>query len=141
MTSALQRIRNHQTMAIVSFPGFALLAGRRGRPGRRRPDLCRRRTMTAEQTTPRAAAASVTPAKHTNWFMYFPDSYRWSAAVTSMLGAAAYGGSDVGEVDRAGQQLRDQVGDDRAWFGAWRDAGDRVRELAGASLAAGHRLT
>jgi hypothetical protein len=97
--------------------------------------------MTAEQTTPRAAAASVTPAKHTNWFMYFPDSYRWSAAVTSMLGAAAYGGSDVGEVDRAGQQLRDQVGDDRAWFGAWRDAGDRVRELAGASLAAGHRLT
>jgi hypothetical protein len=72
--------------------------------------------------------ASVLP-KTANWFTYFPEDYRWSSAVCGVLGGAPYGGSDIGEVDHACRGLRKQVGDDEAWFEAWRAEGDRVRAL------------
>jgi dienelactone hydrolase len=72
--------------------------------------------------------ASVLP-KTANWFTYFPEDYRWSSAVGGVLGGAPYGGSDIGEVDHACRGLRKHVGDDEAWFEAWRAEGDRVRAL------------
>jgi dienelactone hydrolase len=73
--------------------------------------------------------ATVMP-RTANWFTYFPEDYRWSSAVCGILSSAPYGGSDIGEVDRACRALRKQVGDDEAWFEAWRAEGDRVRALA-----------
>src|SRR5919201_1011341 len=70
------------------------------------------------------------PPKHDDWFTYFPDDYRWSAALMLLLGAAPSGGADVGEVDRAGRALRSQVGDDEAWFRVWAEEAGRVRRLA-----------
>jgi hypothetical protein len=73
--------------------------------------------------------ATVVP-RTVNWFTYFPEDYRWSSAVCGILSSAPYGGSDIGEVDRACRGLRKQLGDDEAWFVAWRAEGDRVRALA-----------
>jgi len=84
--------------------------------------------------------ATVMP-KTANWFMYFPEDYRWSSAVGGVLGAAAYGGSDMGEVDRAARSLRKHLGYDAAWFEAWRAEGDRLRALAQATERQGHRFT
>src|SRR5262245_28947655 len=80
-------------------------------------------------------------AKTANWFMYFPEDYRWSSAVGGILGSAAYGGSDIGEVDRAARSLRTHVGDDAAWFEAWRAEADRVGALAHTAEKKGRRLT
>lgn len=85
-------------------------------------------------------AASAAPA-HANWFTYFPEDYRWSAALVGVLTTAPYGGAEIGEVDRVGRRLRDRVGDDEAWFLAWREEGERLRRWAAAEEAAGHGLT
>ena len=37
--------------------------------------------------------------KTTEWFTYFPEDYRWSAAIGGMLGLAVVGASDMGEID------------------------------------------
>ena len=84
--------------------------------------------------------ATVMP-RTANWFRYFPEDYRWSSAVGGVLGGAAYGGSDLGEVDRAARSLHKRLGDDDAWFLAWRAEGDRVRTLAQAAERAGRRFT
>jgi len=84
--------------------------------------------------------ATVLP-KTTNWFTYFPEDYRWSAAVGGIISSAPYGGSDIGEVDRAARGLRKHLGDDAAWFDAWREEGDRVRALAESADQAGRRFT
>jgi dienelactone hydrolase len=76
-----------------------------------------------------------------NWFTYFPQDYRWSAAIGSMIGAAAMGGCDIGEIDRAGRRLKDRLGDDDAWFTEWRKLGDEVRALGERSQASGHALS
>jgi dienelactone hydrolase len=76
-----------------------------------------------------------------SWFTYFPEDYRWSSAVCGILGSAPYGGSDIGEVDRAARGLRKQLGDDGAWFDAWRTEGDRVRALARAAEDEERRFT
>lgn len=81
------------------------------------------------------------PPRYQDWFAYFPDDYRWSAAMSLVLGVATYGGSDIGEADQAGRRLRERVGDDGAWFEAWRDLGHRLLERAGAAEAAGRRVT
>jgi dienelactone hydrolase len=73
--------------------------------------------------------ATVMP-RTANWFTYFPEDYRWSSAVGGILGSAPYGGSDIGEVDRAARSLKKHLGDDAAWFEAWRTEADRVRALA-----------
>jgi dienelactone hydrolase len=84
--------------------------------------------------------ATVMP-RTANWFTYFPEDYRWSSAIGGILGSAAYGGSDIGEVDRAARPLRKQLGDDQAWFDAWRAEADRVRALARTAEHEGRRLT
>ncbi|HSF07358.1 MAG TPA: prolyl oligopeptidase family serine peptidase [Methylomirabilota bacterium] len=76
-----------------------------------------------------------------SWFTYFPEDYRWSSAVCGILGSAPWGGSDIGEVDRACRGLRKQVGDDAAWFEAWRAEGDRVHALAREADSRGRRIT
>lgn len=82
-----------------------------------------------------------TPPRHANWFTYFPEDYRWSAAVSGVLTTAPYGGAELGEVDRVGRRLRGQVGDDGAWFEAWCEEGRRLRAWAAEAEAAGRRLT
>ena len=62
--------------------------------------------------------------------MYFPGNYRWSAEMLAILSTAPYGGADLSEVDRIGRKLRDHVGDDNAWFEAWREGGDLLRSRA-----------
>jgi dienelactone hydrolase len=52
-------------------------------------------------------------------FVYFPGDYRWSMGLMLGLGAAPWGGAEIDEINRIGQRLRDQVGDDRAWVGEW----------------------
>jgi hypothetical protein len=68
----------------------------------------------------RMADATRTP----NYYMYFPDSYRWSAEMLAILSTAPYGGAEIAEVDRVGRKLRGRVGDDEAWFEVLRDSGD-----------------
>src|ERR1700704_4543522 len=68
--------------------------------------------------------------KQPSYFMYFPEDYRWSAAVINVLGAGSYGAADIGEVDRIGRMLRGKEGDDAAWFDAWCEVAGRVRSLA-----------
>ncbi len=69
-------------------------------------------------------------------FTYFPDDYRWSHGILMALGAAPWGGGEIGEVHRVGLRLRGRVGDDRAWFEEWTRMAKAVeadgRRLAGA---------
>ncbi len=79
-----------------------------------------------------------TTAKH---FTYYPGNYRWSAEMMVILSTAPYGGAELSEVDRIGRSLRDRVGDDEAWFAAWRDGADLLRDRAAELEKKGHRLT
>jgi dipeptidyl aminopeptidase/acylaminoacyl peptidase len=79
--------------------------------------------------------------KQANWFTYFPEDYRWSSAICNIVGGSVMGGSDIGEVDRAGRRLRKRLGDDAAWFEEWVRLGDEVREVAGKAEKAGHGLS
>ena len=74
-------------------------------------------------------------------FTYYPGNYRWSAEMLAILSTAPYGGTDISEVDRIGRSLRDKVGDDDAWFEAWREGGNLLRGRAQAAEAQGHRVT
>jgi dienelactone hydrolase len=84
--------------------------------------------------------ATVMP-RTANWFTYFPEDYRWSSAVGGILGSAPHGGSDIGEVDRAARSLKKHLGNDAAWFEAWRAEGDRVRAMAQAAEDGRRRFT
>ncbi len=76
------------------------------------------------------------------YFMYFPDNYRWSAAFVSMLGAALYGGSDIGELHKIGRRLDGKAaGDDEAWFDACVAVADEVRGHAERYRASGHAVS
>jgi len=79
-----------------------------------------------------------TTAKH---FTYYPGNYRWSAEMMVILSTAPYGGAELSEVDRIGRSLRDKVGDDEAWFAAWRDGADVLRDRAAELEKKGHKLT
>lgn len=48
-------------------------------------------------------------------FEYFPGNYRWS--YNTLLAIAA--GGQIGDIELIGQQLRDRVGDDSAWYDRW----------------------
>src|SRR2546425_11729120 len=53
-------------------------------------------------------------------FTYFLDNYRWSHGFLLALGAAPWGGGEIGEINRVGLRLAaTQSGDDRAWFEEW----------------------
>ncbi len=84
---------------------------------------------------------SIAAGKPPNHFMYFPGNYRWSAEMLAILSTAPYGGADLSEVDRIGRKLRDHVGDDEAWFAAWREGGDLLRGRAELAEQRGHPLT
>jgi pimeloyl-ACP methyl ester carboxylesterase len=84
---------------------------------------------------------TTTPATHQNWFTYFPESYRWSASIMGMISSSAYGAADIGEIDRAGRELRAGVGDDHLWFDVWTRTAERVIRRGEEAMAAGHRLT
>jgi len=73
-------------------------------------------------------------------FVYFPGNYRWSAAMLSMLSSAAWGGSDINEVDRIGRLLKGaKMEDDGAWFDACVKVADGVRAIAKRYEDSGHR--
>ncbi len=76
-----------------------------------------------------------------NHFTYFAGNYRWSAAILGVLSSTPYGGPDIAEVDRVGRKLRDQLGNDEAWFQAWREGGDILRARAQATREKRHPLT
>lgn len=76
------------------------------------------------------------------YFMYFPGNYRWSAAFINMMGSAAYGGSDIGELHKIGQLLKGKgAEDDDAWFDACVKVADGVRAYAEKFEAGGHRVS
>lgn len=79
-----------------------------------------------------------TTSKH---FTYYPGNYRWSAEMMVILSTAPYGGAELSEVDRIGRSLRDRVGDDEAWFAAWREGAELLRGHAEGLEKKGHRLT
>jgi alpha-beta hydrolase superfamily lysophospholipase len=81
------------------------------------------------------------PRLEAPFFNYFDYDYRWSSGLLLALGSAAFGGADVGEIHAVGRQLSSRVGDDVAWFDAWRAAGSRAHDAARSHLAAGHSLT
>src|SRR4051795_10348246 len=80
-------------------------------------------------------------ATQLNHFVYFPGNYRWSAGMLGALSSAPYGGPDIAEVDRVGRKLRDVLGDDEAWFQAWREGGEILHERADTAQGQGHSLT
>jgi fermentation-respiration switch protein FrsA (DUF1100 family) len=87
------------------------------------------------------SARRVNAPRRSDWFTYFAEDYRWSAAMMLALGGTAAGAADIGEVDEVGRELRTRSGDDDAWFRAWCDQADRVRRRAEAAEQAGHHLT
>ena len=76
-----------------------------------------------------------------DWFAYFPEDYRWSAAVSMACSVSYWGGATMGEIDQAGKRLKEVVGDDEAWFDEWTGMGDRVRRLGLAAERKGNDLT
>ena len=84
------------------------------------------------------SAPAETTARH---FTYYPGNYRWSAEMMVILSTAPYGGAELSEVDRIGRSLRDRVGDDEAWFEAWREGAGLLSKRAAEMAAKGHRLT
>ncbi len=81
-------------------------------------------------------------AKEPPYFMYFPGNYRWSAAFINMMGSAAYGGSDIGELHKIGTLLKGAAPeDDDAWFDACAKVADGVRAHAEKFEAGGHRVS
>jgi dienelactone hydrolase len=70
------------------------------------------------------------------WFICFPDDYRWSAAVALLLGSATYGGAEPGEVMAVARALNGRAGDDDAWFRAWCEMGDDLRSASSQYLRA-----
>lgn len=80
-------------------------------------------------------------AKTPNYFMYFPDNYRWSAEMLAILSTGPYGGSEIAEVHRIGRKLGGRVGDDEAWFEVLCDGGDVLYQRSLKEEALGHTLT
>lgn len=72
-----------------------------------------------------------------NYLNYFEDNYRWSMGLLLALGAAPYGGADIGEVHIVGRALKAKMGDDQAWFDEWCAMGDRLNDQAKERLAQG----
>jgi esterase/lipase len=81
------------------------------------------------------------PYMKESWFAYFPEDYRWSAAVLIMLSTAPWGSSDIGEIDRVGKRLKPKVGDDEAWFEEWTRMGGEVQKRAREALSLKRNVT
>jgi pimeloyl-ACP methyl ester carboxylesterase len=74
-------------------------------------------------------------------FNYFPADYRWSHGMLLALGAAPWGGAEIGEVHRVGLALKDRLGDDAAWFREWDAMAAQLEERGRALRKAGKRLS
>jgi len=74
-------------------------------------------------------------------FEYFPGHYRWSHGMLLPLGAAPWGGGEIGEVHRVGLGLRDRVGDDAAWFEEWTRMAAALEARGRERAGAGHRAS
>ncbi len=85
--------------------------------------------------------APTPPAKTPAHFQYFPGNYRWSAEMLAVLSTAPFGGSEISEIDRIGRALRDEVGDDEAWFDEWVKGADLRMQAAQSAEANGHKFT
>ena len=75
------------------------------------------------------------------YFMYFPGNYRWSAAFVNMLGRAAYGGSDIGELHKIGRLLAGKSGEDDDLVRGLRRSRRRGALHAERFDASGHRVS
>lgn len=69
----------------------------------------------------------------------FPDDRQFWFETLRILGHAAYGGSDVGEVLTIAERIT--PGDYDSWYDAWRTAADRIKEQAATSMTGGHRVS
>jgi dienelactone hydrolase len=80
--------------------------------------------------------------KNSNYFMYFPGNYRWSAAFLNMMSLTPYGASEIGELYKIGQLLKDKAPeDDAAWFDACVKVADGVRGHAERFDKSGHPVS
>lgn len=70
-------------------------------------------------------------------FDYFPGNYRWSHGMLLPLGAAPWGGGEIGEIHRVGLKLRERMGDDRAWFEEWARMAETVEKVGRDRAAVG----
>ncbi len=69
----------------------------------------------------------------------YPGAGEWDFTIRSILGKSSRGGSDAGEVLATVASV--QPGNRTAWFDAWVALGERIAAIAGASAAAGHRVS
>jgi dienelactone hydrolase len=73
------------------------------------------------------------------WFMWFPESYRWSSGLINILSAAPFGGSEIAEVYRIRRLLEGKpTEDDNAWFDACHAVASTVRDHADGFAADGY---
>src|SRR5437879_11371022 len=71
-------------------------------------------------------------------FTYFPDNYRWSHGLLLALGAAPWGGGEIGEINRGALRLAaTRSGDDRAWFEEWARMAEKVETVGGGRAGSG----
>ena len=61
------------------------------------------------------------------YFMWFPNSYRWSSALLNIISTAPFGGADISEVYQIRRKLEDSdQEDDLAWFNACNEVARKV---------------
>src|SRR2546428_12954230 len=71
-------------------------------------------------------------------FTYFPDNYRWSHGFLLALGAAPWGGGEIGEINRVGLRLAaTRSSDDRAWFEEWARMAEKGETVGRGRAASG----
>src|SRR5438552_1073987 len=71
-------------------------------------------------------------------FTYFPDNYRWSHGFLLALGAAPWGGGEIGEINGVGLRLAaTRSSDDRAWFEEWARMAEKVETVGRERAASG----
>ncbi|MFF0814759.1 alpha/beta hydrolase family protein [Rhodococcus sp. NPDC003318] len=79
------------------------------------------------------------PRPHRAFSAGFYPSADFDFSVRYVLGAAPFGGADVGEVLSTIDGVSNN--DHDHWFQAWHDTGSRIRAAADAEAAAGHRVS
>ncbi len=83
-----------------------------------------------------------TAQKLPNYFMWFPQSYRWSSGLLNIMSSAPYGGADVSEVYQIRRLLEGKrLEDDDGWFDACVTVADRVRGTAETFRDSGHGIS
>lgn len=75
------------------------------------------------------------------FFSYFPGYYRWSMSLLMVVGAAPFGGADIGEVHAIGRRLKRRSLNDDEWFLEWTAAGGTLLDKAEVYLSDGKALT